>query len=80
MSVAFDNLRNQTFGAMTLNPYMGKIRYAIVPNVAKLPRNISNPDGLSSKPKYFLAIRTNTSILLLAYPKLVCSSNGHLYN
>ncbi len=59
---------------------MGKIQYVIVPNVAKRPRNISNPDGLSLPLKYLLAIKTNLSILILAYPKMVCSSNGHFYN
>jgi hypothetical protein len=68
MSAAFDNFRNETFGVTTLNPNMAKIQYVIIPNVAKIPRNISNPDGLSSPLLYFLAIKTNTSILLLAYP------------
>jgi len=59
---------------------MGKIWYVVVPNVAKRPRNISNPDGLSSPLKYLLAIKTNPSSLILAYPKMVRSSNCHFYN
>jgi hypothetical protein len=59
---------------------MGKIQYVVVPNVAMRPRNISNPDGLSLPLKYLLAIKTNLSIVILAYPKMVCSSNGHFYN
>jgi hypothetical protein len=48
---------------------VGKIRYVVVPNVAKHPRNFSNPDGLSLSLKYLLAIKTNPSILILAYPE-----------
>ncbi len=59
---------------------MGKIQYVVVPNVAHRPRNILNPDGLSLPLKYLLAIKTNPSILILAYPKIFCSSNGRFYN
>jgi len=48
---------------------MGKMRYIVVPNVPKHPRNISNPDVLPSPLKYLLAIKTNLSISILAYPK-----------
>jgi hypothetical protein len=34
-----------------------------------VPENISNPDVLCLSLKYLLAIKTNPSILILAYPK-----------
>jgi hypothetical protein len=40
-----------------------------VPNVAKRPRIFFNPDKLSLLLKYLLAIKTNLSILSLAYPE-----------
>ena len=45
-----------------------------------VPKYSCNPDELSLPLKYLLQLKLNPSTLILAYPKMVCSSNGHFYD
>jgi hypothetical protein len=59
---------------------MGKIDMLLYQMSPSIPENISNPNGLSLSLKCLPTIKTNLSILILAYPEWFVLPTAIFYN